>query len=104
MMVLFVDAWNKAMEEAHDFDTHARHQHEAQLCQEREQEQSDTPLLQETTEPPKGSFSSLSFLLATVVQGEKEVTRVSGDDSAGPFPLRRPVRRWRWRWTGELAC
>jgi hypothetical protein len=63
-----------------------------------------TPLLQETTEPPKGSFSSLSFLLATVVQGEKEVTRVSGDDSAGPFPLRRPVRRWRWRWTGELAC
>jgi hypothetical protein len=96
MMVLFVDAWNKAMEEAHDFDTdtHARHQHEAQLCQEQEQEQSQThTAASRNHRAPKGSFSSLSFPLATVVQSEKEVTRISSDDSTGPFPLWRPVRR-----------
>jgi len=48
--------------------------------------------------------SSLPFPLVTVVQDEKEMTGVSGGDSASPFPLRRLVRRWRWRWTGESAC
>jgi hypothetical protein len=71
MMVLFVDAWNKAMEEAHDFDTHARHQHEAQLCQEREQEQSDTPLLQETTEPPKDRSLLFLFSLLQLSKAKK---------------------------------